>query len=227
MSTAPALAWHFELRPRRLETAPTQLLRRRPGGTSANGDSTPRLHEHDPSLRSLERTWVLAARHGDRRAFEQLWIRCAPLVTAIVRAHGPACEIDDLVQDVALAALDSIETLRDPECFKAWVASLARNRARDARRKRRQPATYDPRELGAATPFGGEDGEDETDATLARVVGALHCIPACYRKALHLRLVDGLSGPEIAQRTGRSQGSLRVHLHRGLKLLRETLSSSP
>ncbi|MBK9386798.1 MAG: sigma-70 family RNA polymerase sigma factor [Planctomycetes bacterium] len=203
MSTAPALTWHFEPRPRRLETLPTHLLRRR-----------------------LERSWVLAARHGDRRAFEQLWLRCEPIVSAILRAHGPAYEIDDLVQDVALAALDSIETLRDPECFHAWVASLARNRARDARRKRRQPATCDPQELSAATPLRGADGEDETSEALARVMHALQGIPACYRKALRLRLVEGLSGPEIAQRTGRSQGSLRVHLHRGLKLLRETLRSS-
>jgi RNA polymerase sigma-70 factor (ECF subfamily) len=236
MSTAPALAWHFEARPRRLDsrriesrqldTVPPHLLRRRPGGSSATGASAPSAHAHSPSIRRLERTWVLAARHGDRSAFEQLWIRCEPIVSAIVRAHGPAHETGDLVQDVALAALDSIETLRDPERFTAWVASLARNRARDARRKRREPATCDPRELCAATPCRDADSEDEPSEALARVLLALHGIPTCYREALQLRLVEGLSGPEIAQRTGRSPGSLRVHIHRGLKLLRESLRAS-
>jgi RNA polymerase sigma-70 factor (ECF subfamily) len=38
-----------------------------------------------------------------------------------------------------------------------------------------------------------------------------------------LRLVEGLSGPEIAQRTGLTPASVRVNLHRGMKLLREKL----
>ena len=39
-----------------------------------------------------------------------------------------------------------------------------------------------------------------------------------------LRLVEGLSGPEIAERTGLTAGSVPVILHRGMKLLREKLN---
>jgi RNA polymerase sigma-70 factor (ECF subfamily) len=39
-----------------------------------------------------------------------------------------------------------------------------------------------------------------------------------------LRLVEGLSGPEIAARTGLSPGSVRVNLHRGMALLRDALT---
>jgi RNA polymerase sigma-70 factor (ECF subfamily) len=140
-----------------------------------------------------------------------------------VRAHGPARECRDLVQDVALSALEAIETLRDPERFTAWIASLARNRARDARRKRREPTACDPRELCAPASISESNSTDEAASALARVLRALSRISPCYREALRLRLVEGLSGPEIAQRTGRSLGSLRVHIHRGLKLLREIL----
>jgi RNA polymerase sigma-70 factor (ECF subfamily) len=38
-----------------------------------------------------------------------------------------------------------------------------------------------------------------------------------------LRLVEGMTGPEIALRTGLTEGSVRVNLHRGMKLLRERL----
>ena len=38
-----------------------------------------------------------------------------------------------------------------------------------------------------------------------------------------LRLVEGLTGPEIAMRTGLTPASVRVNLHRGMKLLREKL----
>ncbi|CAN5875235.1 hypothetical protein BH11MYX2_BH11MYX2_34210 [soil metagenome] len=39
-----------------------------------------------------------------------------------------------------------------------------------------------------------------------------------------MRLVEGLSGPEIAERTGMTPGSVRVNLHRGMELLREQLA---
>jgi len=44
------------------------------------------------------------------------------------------------------------------------------------------------------------------------------------RETLILRLVEGLSGPEIAERTGLTPGSVRVNLHRGMQQLRERLS---
>jgi RNA polymerase sigma-70 factor (ECF subfamily) len=40
---------------------------------------------------------------------------------------------------------------------------------------------------------------------------------------LILRLVEGMSGQEIAERTGHTPGSVRVNLHRGMQMLREKL----
>ena len=42
-----------------------------------------------------------------------------------------------------------------------------------------------------------------------------------------MRLVEGLTGPEIAERTGLTPGSVRVNLHRGIQLLRERLQVRP
>jgi RNA polymerase sigma-70 factor, ECF subfamily len=41
-----------------------------------------------------------------------------------------------------------------------------------------------------------------------------------------LRLVEGMTGPEIAARTGLTPASVRVNLHRGMKQLRERLEGS-
>jgi len=49
-------------------------------------------------------------------------------------------------------------------------------------------------------------------------------LPAAYHETLILRLVEGMTGPEIATRTGLTPASVRVNLHRGMKLLREKLS---
>jgi RNA polymerase sigma-70 factor, ECF subfamily len=48
-------------------------------------------------------------------------------------------------------------------------------------------------------------------------------LPEAYRETLVLRLVEGMTGPEIAARTGLTAASVRVNLHRGMKLLRERL----
>ena len=48
-------------------------------------------------------------------------------------------------------------------------------------------------------------------------------LPEAYRETLVLRLVEGMTGPEIAARTGMTPASVRVNLHRGMKLLREKL----
>jgi RNA polymerase sigma-70 factor (ECF subfamily) len=53
------------------------------------------------------------------------------------------------------------------------------------------------------------------------VVGTL---PEAYREPLILRLVEGLTGPEIAAKTGLKHGSVRVNLCRGMQMLREKLN---
>jgi RNA polymerase sigma-70 factor (ECF subfamily) len=57
----------------------------------------------------------------------------------------------------------------------------------------------------------------------ARALRAIRELPDAYRETLVLRLVEGLTGPEIAALTGLTPDSVRVNLHRGFKLLRERL----
>ena len=55
------------------------------------------------------------------------------------------------------------------------------------------------------------------------VLEITRALPAAYRAPRGLRLVGGMPGPEIAERTGLRPDSVRVNLHRGMKLLRERL----
>jgi RNA polymerase sigma-70 factor (ECF subfamily) len=52
---------------------------------------------------------------------------------------------------------------------------------------------------------------------------AIRQLPEAYRETLVLRLVEGMTGTEIAERTGLRAESVRVNLHRGMKMLREKL----
>src|SRR5262245_26457002 len=74
---------------------------------------------------------VRAARAGDRRAFGRLFEEYASMVHGILLSRVPPVEADDLVQDVFLAALEKLSTLREAGAFGGWLAMIARNRAHD------------------------------------------------------------------------------------------------
>jgi RNA polymerase sigma-70 factor (ECF subfamily) len=57
------------------------------------------------------------------------------------------------------------------------------------------------------------------------VLHAIQQLPEAYREILIMRLVEQMTGPEIAAKTGRSHGAVRVHLFKGMALLRDRLSS--
>jgi RNA polymerase sigma-70 factor (ECF subfamily) len=157
---------------------------------------------------------VDAARGGDRQAFAELYRRYIRMVHGVLLARVPRADVDDLVQDVFLVAMDRLPGLREAAAFPGWLASIARNRAVDFLRRKRIPTEELIREPAA------HDGD--TTAALA-VLSEIRALPEAYRETLVLRLVEGLTGPEIAERTGLTHASVRVNLHRGMKQLRARL----
>ncbi len=158
---------------------------------------------------------VADARRGDQGAFGRLYDRYARVIHGVLLVRVPREDVDDLVQDVFLAAWNRLSRLRDPAAFGGWLMTIARNRATDFHRAA-VPSTDLPEDLPAL---------DTTEAPLAAraVLEAIRGLPEAYRDTLVLRLVEGLTGPEIAQRTSLTPASVRVNLHRGMKLLREKL----
>ena len=160
---------------------------------------------------------VQAARAGDRLAFGVLYERYARIVHGIMLAHAPPYVADDLVQDVFERALRQIPKLRDSNAFSGWLIAIARNRAHDHHRRSKQ--TDELQDIARA-----ERVSSHSEAAAA--LEAIRQLPETYRETLLLRLVEGLTGPEIAARTGLKHESVRVNLHRGMKMLREALSLS-
>ncbi len=165
---------------------------------------------------------VISARDGDRTAFGRLYDLYARMVHGILMARVPLGSVDDLVQDVFVMALRRLTSLRQPASFGAWIAAIARNAANDFHRRphtEEQPAEDMP---------GAERASAATDYPEGLLIlDAIGRLPEAYRETLILRLVEDLTGPEIAARTGMTHGSVRVNLHRGMQLLREKLYSSP
>jgi RNA polymerase sigma-70 factor, ECF subfamily len=165
-----------------------------------------------PAARELGAT-IRAVLSGDQQAFARLYTDYVRMVHAILLSRVPRRDVDDLVQEVFLTAYMRLKELRDAAAFGGWLAAIARNRATDHLRQTREPV-----ELPADLP-GGAPIESETLA----VLDIIRKLPEAYRETLLMRLVEGMTGDEIAARTGMTSGSVRVNLHRGMKMLRENL----
>lgn len=159
---------------------------------------------------------VEQARGGDAAAFDQLHRKFARSVHSVLLARLAPGEAEDLTQEVFLAAFRRLGDLRDSLAVGPWLHAMARNAATDFLRARgRRPRTEPLPELAR------REGPD--DELRARTLGHIQGLPEAYRETLVMRLVDGLTGPEIAGATGLSPASVRVNLHRGMELLRELL----
>ena len=161
----------------------------------------------------LEVVLVKAVLAGDRDGFGRLYDLYASMVHGILLARVPRSEVDDLVQDIFLHAFRKLHTLRDFGAFGPWLAMITRNRAMDFHR-RSKPTVEVTEDLRST----------DTSTSKAQEILDLICdLPEAYRETLVLRLVEGMTGPEIAERTGLTPASVRVNLHRGMKQLREKL----
>jgi RNA polymerase sigma-70 factor (ECF subfamily) len=182
---------------------------------------SPLLARASPSAAaSADDSLVKAAQKGDRAAFGQLYARYARMVHGILLTRVPHYTVEDLVQDVFLQALPRLNSLRDVSRFGGWLAAIARNRAADFHRHSKPDIAFE--EDLHTEEKSGPDAQDRSEALF--VLEAIRSLPETYRETLTLRLVEGMTGPEIAQHTGLTHGSVRVNLYRGMQQLREVLA---
>ena len=162
---------------------------------------------------------VAMARGGDAGAMDRLFRRFAPVVHGLLLARVSRADADDLTQDVFETALQQLPALREDAAFPGWIVSIARREAADMHRRGVHPVDG----IEALDRVGTQD---QTEARLDadRALRAIRMLPDAYGETLLLRLVEGLTGPEISERTGLKPGSVRVNLHRGMAMLREALA---
>src|SRR5947208_780442 len=89
---------------------------------------------------------VRAISDGDEAAFASFHRKYAPLVHGVLLARMPADEVDDVVQEVFLAAFRGIRNLRDPDALGPWLVKLTRNHVAGFYRSRK-PADELPEEI--------------------------------------------------------------------------------
>jgi len=163
--------------------------------------------------RNDEAALVRAAQAGDRAAFGEIYRQFSRMIHGILLAHVRPGDAEDLMQDVFMRAMQRLPGLREAGAVGGWLASIARHAAIDHHRR------VKPLELMPKAIAGGRRPDQEAFEAL----DMLRSLPEAYRETLALRLVEGMTGSEIAARTGLTHESVRVNLCRGMKLLREKL----
>ena len=171
-------------------------------------DAAPISEQVKAQTRLVERI-----RAGDEEAFGELYKFFAPMIHGIILARVPRDEVADIVQEVFLSAYRNLDSLREAAKVGAWLAMIARNRATEFYR------TLKPTEELSENLRGKKDANAEA----REILTAIRALPETYRETLILRLVEGMSGQEIAERCGLKPESVRVNLHRGMKILRNKL----
>ena len=150
---------------------------------------------------------------GETAAFNELYKMFAPLVHGVLLARVPRDEVDDIVQEVFLSAFRNIGSLREKNKVGAWLITIARNRA--AEYFRSSKPTEELSENLESNPIPKNEANEIFDA--------ISSISETYREILILRLVEGMTGQEIADKTGLAPESVRDNLYSGMKLLRRKL----
>jgi RNA polymerase sigma-70 factor, ECF subfamily len=173
----------------------------------------------DDSREQQERTRLAVARakEGDREALRYLYVTYSHNIYGYVRSivHDDH-EAEDVTQHVFAKLMNSVVKYDDRGVpFFAWLLRLARNLAIDHLRANRLTPTetvLDP------------DASSSTDLDQAETVRvALAALPDEQRQVVILRHVVGLSPGEIADRMGRTEGSIHGLHHRGRRALQREL----
>ena len=133
----------------------------------------------------------------------QLFKRYAPYVARIgLRLLGRESDVDDLIQEVFLAAFKQRDQLRDPHATKNWLATIAVRAARRQLRRRRMRQFVGLDVGGVALEIPDERISPEKRALLTRVYEVLDRMAVDRRLAWTLRFVEGEKLDKVAERCG-------------------------
>jgi RNA polymerase sigma factor (sigma-70 family) len=176
-----------------------------------------------PASRVCETSLVAAAQAGDRRALDELVAAYLPLVYAIARrALGGLPDADDVVQETMLRALRELRTLRTPESFRPWLATIA-TRQISTHLHRRQADAERTAPLDEATDLLDADAESlalinvELYAHRRQAVRASRWLDAADRALLSLWWLETsgqLTRTELAAALGTSVAHAAVRVQR-------------
>ena len=161
------------------------------------------------------------ARTGDEHGFRVLWVALQPPLLRYLAVKAPGAAEDVAAETWLQVVRDLVRFRGGADDFRAWLFTVARNRAIDAARAQSaRPVLLLP-DMPEPTTAGSNSAEAQALERLStqdalRLVATL---PAEQAELVALRVIAGLDVAAVATITGRSAGAVRVAVHRALKTL--------
>jgi RNA polymerase sigma-70 factor (ECF subfamily) len=164
-----------------------------------------------------------AATGGDNQAFAELVRRHQGKVRGLLlRLTGSPPLADDLAQEVFLRAYRGLVGFEGRARFSTWLYRIAYNVFLNHRSRSKELAALP---LGFDSQTAAPDGELSANRLDMRrdLAGAIAALPERYRAVVTLYYLEDVSYPEIAEVLDLPLGTVKTHLHRAKKLLRQHL----
>lgn len=161
---------------------------------------------------------------GEPQALEEAYRNLGPLVASYLKRYVPQPDIDDVMQRVFYEVWRAHERFDPSQSLRAWVLSIARKRAIDHLRKRRDVVVP----IESMREIAGDDGNAVAErlAWADEVRGALDLLPELQRDVIELAYFDGYTQSEIAVTLGIPLGTVKTRTARGLHRLAGLLENT-
>jgi len=174
---------------------------------------------------SEEQALVERFRRGDDSAFDRIVERHGAEVAALAnRLLGWPRDVDDVVQEVFVAAFLGLKQFRGACRLRTWLFTITVNKCRSHRFRRRRLRVVTMEEAQAIeSPGGAGDRAALEEETFAQVRRAVQVLPRKYREVVVLKYLQGLETTEICELLGLTVNTMQVRLNRARKRLREQL----
>lgn len=169
---------------------------------------------------------IRRAREGDPEALGHLWRSYQHLLLRYFRGKGMV-EPEDLASTVWIEVASSLARFEgDEPDFRRWLFTIAaRRRIDEIRTTKRRTDRLEHAPIDGRPPHAPSASEEaERAAALDAALAMVRSLPSDQAEAVLLRVVADLGVTEVAEIMSRSEGSVRVLVHRGLKRLAERRS---
>ena len=162
---------------------------------------------------------------GQPDAIEDFYRTLGPLVASYLSRYVPQPDIDDVMQRVFYEVWRVHERYDPSQSLRGWVLGIARKRAIDHLRKRRDVVV----DMDSMREISGDDGRETAERFVwaDEVRTALAMLPDGQREAIELAYFGGYTQVEIAAALDIPLGTVKTRTSRGLERLAGLLENTP
>jgi RNA polymerase sigma factor (sigma-70 family) len=179
-------------------------------------------------IRQNESALVCAAQRRDKEALQRLLIRNWPWLKGLVYSIlCDADEIDDALQDICVRVIDKIDSLREPERFRPWLAVLARRQAlrhRQQKARRPSPLNEEIAELQPDEKTQQLFEKIEQKEQCRQILETVKSFPEKYRQVFMLAYAGDITYGNIAEILDIPITTVQIRLVRARRMVYDRIS---